>query len=224
MQIIQYIKYFFYLAYNWNAGIAWHIIQNEIRGEKKYSIHSTGADELAHLEKKGIDIEHSTIYMPASYDLLEKIFQQVPIASFKHFIDIGCGKGRVMCVAAHYGVTKMSGIDLSKELCDATLINLAKTKTQFPGIDYKIINNDAFYFSIPEDADCIFLFNPFDEIIMSGVVSNIRESLEKFPRKMTIIYLNPLHKKLFIAAGYTENFHTKKMKYLEASILIKGKR
>ena len=221
MQIISYIKYFFYLAYNWNAGIAWHIIQNEIRGEKKYGINSTGADELHELEKKGIDIDHSTIYMPASYDLLEKVFQQIPVNSFKHFIDIGCGKGRAMCVAAHFGVTKMSGIDLSKELCDAAVENLAKTKTQFPGLDHKIINNDAFYFSIPGDADCIFLFNPFDEVIMSGVINNIEESLEKDPRKLTIIYLNPLHKNLFITEGYTEIFHTKKMKYLEASILIK---
>ena len=221
MRTLHYIKYFFYLAYNWNTVIAWHIIQNEIKGEKKYRINSTGADELDQLEKKGIDIEHSTIYMPASYDLLEKVFQQVPIASFKHFIDIGCGKGRAMCVAAHYGVIRMSGIDLSKELCNAALENLAKTKEQFPSLDYKLINNDAFYFSIPEDADCIFLFNPFDEVIMSGVVSNIRESLEKYPRKMTIIYLNPLHKHLFTAEGYTEIFHTKKMKYLEASILIK---
>jgi len=221
MQTLHYIKYFFYLAYNWNTGIAWHIIQNEIRGEKKYGIKSTGADELKHLERKGIDIEHSTIYMPASYDLLEKVFQQVPVASFNHLIDIGCGKGRAMCVAAHYGVANMSGIDLSRELCDAASKNLAFTKTRLPGLEYKIINNDAFYFSIPEDADCIFLFNPFDEVIMSAVVNNIRGSQEKNPRKMTIIYLNPLHKDLFTAEGYYEIFHTKKMKYLEASILIK---
>ena len=221
MQTIHYIKYFFYLAYNWNIFIAWHIIKNEIRGEKKYGLNSTGADELHALEKKGIDIEHSTIYMPASYDLLEKIFQHMPVASFKHFIDIGCGKGRSMCVAAHNGITKMTGIDLSKELCDAALENLSNTKIKFPQLNYKVINNDAFYFSIPEDVDCIFLFNPFDGVIMSSVVSNIRESLKKDPRKLTVIYINPLHKNLFTEEGYTEVFHTKKMKYLEVSILIK---
>ena len=221
MQTLRYIQYFFYLASNWNPGIAWHIIKNEIRGEKKYGINSTGADELHSLEKKGIDISHATIYMPASYDLLEKVFQQVPVHSVSHFIDIGSGKGRAMCVAAHAGITKMSGLDLSKELCGDALKNLAITKTIFPSLNYKIINNDAFYFEIPEDADCIFLFNPFDEVVMSAVLGNIRASLEEYPRKMTVIYLNPLQKHLFIEEGYKEVFHTKKMNYLEASILIK---
>ena len=217
----HYIQYFFYLAFNWNIRIAWHIIQNEIRGEKKYRINTTGEDELGSLEKKGIDIEHSTIYMPASYDLLEKVFLEAKVSSFNHFIDIGCGKGRAMCVAAHFGVKNMSGIDLSTELCNDAEKNMAITKEQFPALNYKIINNDAFYFEIPEDADCIFLFNPFDSFIMRSVVDNIMESMEIQTRKMTIIYLNPLHKHLFTDEGFKEIFHMKKKNYLEASILVK---
>ncbi|MBK6633993.1 MAG: hypothetical protein IPG38_06470 [Chitinophagaceae bacterium] len=67
--------------------------------------------------------------------------------------------------------------------------------------------------------DCIFLFNPFDEIIMSAVVNNIFRSLQNNPRKISIIYVNPLHKELFLKAGYTESWQIKKMKYLEAVIL-----
>ncbi|MEP6712074.1 MAG: class I SAM-dependent methyltransferase [Ferruginibacter sp.] len=221
MQSLKYIQYFFYLAYNWNVRIALHIIKNEIKGEKKYGINTTGADELKKLSQKGIDISHATIYMPASYDLLEEIFKHVEIKSFKHFVDIGCGKGRAMCVAAANGVDKITGIDFSKELCDAAAINLAKIKQHFPGAQYKITNNDAFYFEIPNDADCIFMFNPFDEIIMSGVINNIEESMEQNPREVTIIYLNPLQKHLFISNGYKEIFHTKNLHYLEGAIFHK---
>jgi hypothetical protein len=77
MALFTYIRYFFYLAYNWNLRIAIHIIQKEIKGENKYGIRTTGADELHGLEKKGIDISHATIYMPASYDMLEDIFTEV---------------------------------------------------------------------------------------------------------------------------------------------------
>ncbi|MFZ1371372.1 MAG: hypothetical protein WAR78_13375, partial [Ferruginibacter sp.] len=86
-------------------------------------------------------------------------------------------------------------------------------------LQYTVINNDAFYFEIPEDVDCIFLFNPFDEIIMSAVVNNIFRSLQNNPRKISIIYVNPLHKELFLKAGYTQTWQTKKMKYIEAVIL-----
>ncbi len=222
MQTLQYINYFFYLASNWNLRIAWHILGKEINGEKKYSIQTTGADELQKLEAKGIDISHATIYMPASYDLLEGTFAEIKQYNLNNFLDIGCGKGRAMCVAAHHGFKQVTGIDFSKELCNNAKENLEITKKEFPSLSYKVINNDAFYYEIPADVDCIFLFNPFDEIIMHGVIENIDTSLEEFPRDLFIIYLNPLHKKQFIENGYKEIFYTKRLKYLEGSILRKG--
>ncbi len=194
------------------------MIKQEIKGEKKYDIHTTGADELHNLEKLGIDITHATIYMPVSYNLLEDIFQQLP-QTRNHFLDIGCGKGRAICLAAHHGFSKVTGLDFSKILCDVAKENLNITQQKNPGMEYKVINNDAFYFAIPGDVDCIFLFNPFDEVIMSAVVNNITESLQHDPRKINIIYVNPLHKDQFLKAGFAEIWHSKKMKYIEAVIL-----
>lgn len=222
--MISYIKYFFYLGLNWNFRIAWVIVRQEVRGEKKYSINTTGADELKGLEKKGIDISHATIYMPVSYALLEELFEQLAAQGIKpsrHFLDIGSGKGRALCVAAHYGFSKLTGIDLSKELCLGAGKNLAATKQKYPSLHYSIINNDAFYFEIPADVDCLFLFNPFDEIIMSGVVQHINRSLQEHPRPLSILYVNPLHKELFTKAGFRETYHSKKMQYLEAVILTR---
>ncbi len=220
--MFQYLKYFFYLSFNWNIRIAWHIIKQEINGEKKYGIDTVGADELKSLEKKGIDITHSTIYMPVSYPLLEELFEQLNTKPLYHFLDIGSGKGRAICVAAHHGFNELTGIDLSKKLCMIAEKNLALTRLKKTLINYTIINNDAFYFDIPVDADCIFLFNPFDDVIMSAVVQNICNSLQSFPRSLYILYVNPLHKEQFIKAGFKEIYHVKKMKYLEAVILVSG--
>ena len=220
--IMKFLRYFFYIAYNWNIRIALHIIRHEISGEKKYNINTTGADELHNLEEKGIDISHATIYMPASYDLLEHLFDRINLCVFNHFLDIGCGKGRAMCVAAGFGVKKMSGIEFSKDLFDIANINMEKTKAQYPHLHYDLCNNDAFYFKIENDVDCIFLFNPFDDIIMSGVLENIEISLTSHPRKMTVIYVNPMHKHLFSECDYEEIYHFQKLHYLEAVIFEKG--
>lgn len=218
-KLFNYINYYFFLGLKWNFNIAWHIIKQEKKGEKKYGINTTGADNLSSLEKKGIDIDHAAIYMPVSYDLAEEIFTQLNGKTFHHFVDIGCGKGRAMCVAAHFGFKKVSGIDFSKELCNAAEKNLAITKVKFPEFNYRIINNDAFYFEIPDDADCIFLFNPFDEVILSGVAGNIAASYEINPRKITLIYINPLYAEELLVIGFEEIYHTKKLNYLEAVIL-----
>ncbi len=219
--MIKYLRYFFYIAYNWGIGIALHIIRHEIGGEKKYGINTTGADELKTLEKKGVDITHATIYMPASYDVLEEMFGQITPSSYLHFLDIGCGKGRAMCVAAQNGFAKVTGIDLSKELCNAAKKNLGNTKQKLPALTYDVINNDAFYFEIPSDVDCIFMFNPFDEVIMSGVINNIEKSLKKNPRPITLIYLNSLHKELFFKKGFMQIYQTERLKYLQGIILRK---
>lgn len=226
MKIFTYIRYFYFLLINWNLRIAVYMIRQEIKGEKKYGINTTGQDELINLEKLGIDISHATLYMPVNFALLEEAFKHLILKPLNpsspagsHFLDLGCGKGRALCMAAHHGFTKVTGLDFSKPLCEMAKENLAKTKLQIPALQYSVINNDAFYFEIPEDVDCIFLFNPFDEIIMSAVVNNIFSSLQNNPRKISIIYVNPLHKELFLKAGYTQTWETKKMKYLEAVIL-----
>jgi len=218
-KFLSYIKYFFYLAYNWNVKIAMHILRHEIKGEKKYGITTTGADELRSLEKKGIEIDHSTIYMPVSYDVLEDVLEHLDIKNNTHFLDIGCGKGRAMCVAACNGFAKVTGIDFSKDFCAAAEKNLSIIKRQLPELQYRIINNDAFYFEIPGDVDYIFMFNPFDEIVMDAVAENILESFELTPRKITLIYANPLHKEKLLEVGFKQVYHTQKMNYLEAIIL-----
>ncbi len=219
---LYYIKYFFYLAYKWDIKIAQYILSQEIKGEKKYGIITTGADELKKLEERGIDTDHSTIYMPVSYSLLEEMIEQLnrlTNSSFNHFLDIGCGKGRALCVAANKGFGKVTGIDFSKEFCTAAEKNLSMTRKQFPDLQYKIINNDAFYFEIPNDVDCIFMFNPFDDVIMSGVAENILESFEINSRPITLIYVNPLYKEELLAVGFKQIYYTQKMQYLEAAIL-----
>lgn len=219
---LYYIKYFFYLAYKWDIKIAQYILSQEIKGEKKYGIITTGADELKKLEERGIDTDHSTIYMPVSYSLLEEMIEQLnrlTNSSFNHFLDIGCGKGRALCVAANKGFAKVTGIDFSKEFCKAAEKNLSMTRKQFPDLQYKIINNDAFYFEIPNDVDCIFMFNPFDDVIMSGVAENILESFEINSRPITLIYVNPLYKEELLAVGFKQIYYTQKMQYLEAAIL-----
>ena len=77
MKILIYIQYFFYIAFNWNFRLAITVIYYEIKGETTYKINSSGYDELKSLTKKGIDISHATLYMPASYNMLEEIFKSV---------------------------------------------------------------------------------------------------------------------------------------------------
>jgi len=219
LRLISFLKYFFYIAFNWNIVIAIFIIYHEIKGEKKYGIYSIGIDHLDELDSKHLD--NATIYMPAVYSMLEMIFEKVNMKNINHLLDIGCGKGRAICVAAAMGCRKVSGIDFSKQLCMDALNNLTIVQQNHPSLQAKIINSDAFIYQIPTDVDCIFLFNPFDNYLMMGVVKNIELSLKQNPRPIKIIYANPLCKSHFLEVGFKETFHSKKMRYIEVCVLEK---
>lgn len=132
LKIREYLHYFFYIAsITRNVRIAIILLMQEIKGEKEYHIHTTGIKGLHHLKRVGIDISHAAIYMPVSYKLLEDALSELNGKTTEHFFDIGCGKGRAMCVAAHYGFTKISGVDISEELCVAARKNMDVTKQRF---------------------------------------------------------------------------------------------
>ncbi len=213
-----YLKYFWYLTKNWNPVIATHLLKQEIKGEKKYGIHTSGEDELKSLENLGVDISHATIYMPASYSLLEELLSLPLLKKYNYFVDIGCGKGRALCVAAYFDFKKVLGLELSKDLCKIAKENIAVTKKIFPQLDGKIINNDAYYFEIETDMDCLFMFNPFDEFVMEAVMENVKISLAKKDRPMAIIYLNNLHEQPIINAGFKEVYNCKSLQYLQGSV------
>ena len=118
MKWLQYLNYFFYVGINWNWKIAFIILRQEMKGEKKYGIDTTGADELNTLKSKGIDISHSTIYMPVTYKVIEDAFDKLNLKANNHFLDIGCGKGRALCIAAHRGFNKITGVDFSRKFCE----------------------------------------------------------------------------------------------------------
>jgi hypothetical protein len=126
-----------------------------------------------------------------------------------------------MAVAAYYGFKKITGIDISKKFCDETKKNLAPVGQLFPDVSFKVLLQDAFYYEIPQDVSVIFIFNPFDEVIMSGVVKNILESQAKNPRSIRVIYINPLYEELFLENGFVKTRSHEKLKWLQAAIFEK---
>ena len=216
----KYFQYFFYIAWNWNAWLAIFIICHEIKGERKYKLNTMGVDELNDLEDIGVDTSHASKYLPVDYFILEKLMNYIKIFdNRKGFLDLGCGKGRALAVAAHFGFNPVVGLDFHPQLSlEATHLTIT-LKEKFPQTIFKVINNDAFYFEIPGNVSTIFLFNPFDEVIMSGVVGNILKSQRITPRVIRVLYANPVHKELFFEVGFREIFHIKRMTYLEGSVL-----
>lgn len=220
MKINYYLKYFYFIGAHWGFRLAFFTIWNEIKGEKKYNIRTIELDRLNTLSVKGDNLSHASIYQGANYYLLEKSFDYLAgIHENKNIVDFGCGKGRVLIAAAYYGFKKITGIDFAKALCVASEQNIKKVKTSYPSARFSVIYDDVINYKIAADENVFFFFNPFDEVVMLLVVKNILQSLKESPRHVTIVYLNPVHKEIFLSAGFEEEYYLKRLEYLELSIL-----
>ncbi len=70
---------------------------------------------------------------PANYYLIEKAFEYLKDEKVNDgLVDFGCGKGRVLVVAAYYGFKSITGIDFSRTLCLKQKQILKRSTSLFP--------------------------------------------------------------------------------------------
>jgi SAM-dependent methyltransferase len=106
------------------------------------------------------------------------------------FVDVGCGKGRVVVAAAEYPFRRVIGVELSERLIDVAQHNVRNATNRRCGA-VELVHCDATSWEIPADVNVMFFFNPFDGEVLASVCRNIRTSLRQHPRKLRIIYVRP---------------------------------
>lgn len=220
-QSLYYFRLFFFISFNWNIRLAWFTVSHEIRGEKKYRLDTSKIVNVKKLRVKGDNAEHAEHYQGANYFLLEKVFDHLQtIGANQNLLDFGCGKGRALAVAAYYGFRKITGVEFAKELCEIARKNIIPIQQKFPDKIFNVIHANAVDHTIEDDTNVFFFFNPFDEVVMLAVVKNILASLKQNPREIYVVYLNPVHKEIFMSAGFEQIFHYEKLKYIQATIFM----
>ncbi|HOT22981.1 MAG TPA: class I SAM-dependent methyltransferase [Thermoleophilia bacterium] len=108
------------------------------------------------------------------------------------FVDLGCGKGKPLMVAASYGFRRLVGVDISPVCIQAARRNIERYGPE--PIDASRVElrvEDAEDFEFPDDPLVVYLFNPFPQSVVESVIAKLEESLSRTPREVTIVYMNP---------------------------------
>lgn len=216
----NYIKYFFFLGSNWNFRLAAFMIWHDIKGEKEYKCYTTLIDDLSDSIPEQ-DWLHASIYQPVNFYTVHQLFAHLNEADKKTaFLDVGCGMGRVLAVAAAFGFEKIYGVDLSPTMVADAEAQTALQQPHHPNIVFAIEEANAAHYNVPNDVGVIFLFNPFDHTVMEPFVARLKNQLISKPRPLKILYANPVCKDIWLNEGFTEAAYFRKMKYLEGSVLV----
>jgi SAM-dependent methyltransferase len=109
------------------------------------------------------------------------------------FIDLGSGKGRTLLMASDYPFRRIVGVELLPTLNQAAQENLNKYHSESQKcFAIESICADATEFPFPAEPTLLFLFNPFPESGLRRVIANLEQSLRERPRKIYLLYHNPL--------------------------------
>lgn len=131
-------------------------------------------------------------------------------------IDVGCGKGRMLEFFSALGFCKSDGLEYSPELAE-----IARKNMKVLGLPCQVFTGDAAGFDGYDAYNWFYLYNPFSHDIMLRFIGKIQESLQRKPRRITIIYTNPTCEDDFAQAGFNLGYKSAGMYWIR--VITNGK-
>lgn len=160
----------------------------------RYKTDTRSKISLRELEVTGKNKERGSFYQPTMARSFNRLLDRISLPPEGVLVDFGCGKGRVLLLAALRGMKKAVGIEFSPELCRIARRNveIVEKAAGIP-LNISIIEADVTDCRIEDEQNVFFFFNPFDDVILAAVVENMERSLQARPRPIVIVYYNPVH-------------------------------
>jgi SAM-dependent methyltransferase len=114
------------------------------------------------------------------------------------FVDIGCGKGRVVMLASEYGFHEVIGVELNPQLAAVAQKNLTRWM-RFPRAcrNVEIVHGDALSIAIPDGPVVLYFFNSFEREMVELLLAQLVEVAATRTAPIDLIYVHPEHGGLF---------------------------
>jgi SAM-dependent methyltransferase len=174
-----------YLAQEPVAGaVPGEQLAHEIFWERKLGTHTGGWDPI-----KVPTAPDSVGYEGTPYLLLVEIFRHLKLRMNDVFVDVGCGKGRVLLMALRSAVGVAVGVELNARFLEAARANLQVSHSDADR--YYLFHGFVQDFDF-DSATVLFLFNPFGAPTMRKMLDRVSASLRRRPRELRIVYVNPV--------------------------------
>ena len=149
-------------------------------------------DKLLRIKTSGRDDSHSDQYRypyePTPYPVLERLADSGYIRKGNTLLDYGCGKGRADFFLSWQTRCRPIGVEYDRRIYEKALENqksaASSGRTAFE-------EADAEHFSVPENVDRIYFFNPFSIELLQKVMSRILESYYEIPREILLFFYYP---------------------------------
>jgi SAM-dependent methyltransferase len=134
----------------------------------------------------------AVLYLPSPPRVTRWMLDHIGIAHRGFtFVDLGCGKGRVLLVASEYPFARIVGVEISTELSAIAGRNVALYQPPSRRCkEIEVLNADAAWFDFPETDLLVHLYHPFEPelttavlayLVHTGAVEAVKDAFAQFP-------------------------------------------
>ncbi|MGE5538055.1 MAG: class I SAM-dependent methyltransferase [Gemmatimonas sp.] len=138
-------------------------------------------------------------YEPAKYPAIRTCLNAARLSDDDVFFDIGCGMGRVLCMAARRPVRKCVGVEFMPSLAAVAERNATGVRGRRSAVE--VWQGDATTFDYGEGT-VFFMYNPFREPTMRRFTERLRQSVMMRPRRIRIVYMAPRQDHVLAECGW----------------------
>jgi len=141
-------------------------------------------------------LAYAVRYQPSYSNVIRRCLAEIPGNLLSRpFIDLGCGKGKPLLIAAQSGFLNLVGIDLHADLLTTCRQNFERI--QRPQSHLELFQMDVREYSFPPGSSCFFLYNPFEINVLKTVLGNVKKVVEP-GEEAFLIYVHNRHEELVL--------------------------
>jgi hypothetical protein len=118
------------------------------------------------------------------------------------FVDFGSGKGRIVYQAARRPFGRVVGIELAEQLTEIAQRNIEHNRSRLRCQNVELITADLTRLPVPDDMTVAYAFNPMLAELFQQLIAAIVASLERRPRRVRLIYVNPVEADEVVRSGH----------------------
>lgn len=169
--------------------------------DRRYGVDTGGVIPQADLDVERDSWVHGSAYVatsPVDFAAVLAPFALAPERS--SFVDLGCGKGRVLLMAAGLPFARIIGVEYSPALSEIARANLDRYRGPRRARRLEVQTGDAGDYTFPDGDLVVFMYHPFDEVVMARVLARLSASLRAAPRHALVLYFKPVHASLWLQA------------------------
>jgi SAM-dependent methyltransferase len=163
------------------------------------------ADELRlGISTRGIvpaDKPDAVHYASAGYSDTRQVLQRLHLQPSDTFVDIGAGKGRVLCLAAQHRLQKVVGVEYSSELVRIAMGNVSRMRGRRTPVEVFSQAAEDFDYSA---ATVLYLFNPFEANILDVVLHKVNGDRGDRPVRLAFVFEKPEQRVVFLGHKWLE--------------------